>query len=411
MERQGLNGSRSQGQSAHSWRRRMVLAAVSALAFFLGCELGGFQFALLKIADEFALGGRLMGALVGVQYGAIMVMPLVFGRVADRFGKKRVLLAFLSILLMGCLLAALSRSVETFILGVFVIGTGYSVCECSMTAAIADSFPNRSEQSINLSQSMFSLGAVAAPLVMELITERFGADWRAAFWICAVGFALVLPLMALADVGTPPVRSAQGMRRCKKRNPAATRLLLALVVSTLLYTGIENGVAYFVDALFSLELAAPRLGAYAISLFWLSISAARLVFSRFKRMPRLAVPAAMGIGMLSFLGIVFCKQAGAVLALLAVAGASCGCVWPGIMDTALSNFPEASGRVSGYLMAGAGLGGAATPVLMGLIGSAAGMSHAFALIAALALLTGALMLWAKRRRPAGREAPPQAGAI
>lgn len=59
------------------------------MIFLLGFESGGFQLALLKIAREFVLTNTEMGGLVSVQFLAMMIMPVIFGTLADIVGKKK----------------------------------------------------------------------------------------------------------------------------------------------------------------------------------------------------------------------------------------------------------------------------------------------------------------------------------
>jgi MFS family permease len=132
--------------------KRLLLLpfTVYGLVFFLGIEAGGFQLVLLNVAADLVKSTTMMGILVSVQFIAITVAPLCFGWLADRIGKKIILLVFMPVFTGGCFLAALSNSTMVFMGGVFLLGIGYSVCECIGTSVLSDAFPGREKKYLNL---------------------------------------------------------------------------------------------------------------------------------------------------------------------------------------------------------------------------------------------------------------------
>ena len=68
---------------------KLLFPVVCILLFGLGVETGGFQLSVLQMAKEFQISPASMGLMIGAQYGAIMLMPLIFGKRSDRWGKKR----------------------------------------------------------------------------------------------------------------------------------------------------------------------------------------------------------------------------------------------------------------------------------------------------------------------------------
>jgi MFS family permease len=59
--------------------------------------------------------------MVTSQYIAITIAPLLFGWIADRIGKKPILLLFMLIFASACFFTALSNSALFFIIGVFLL--------------------------------------------------------------------------------------------------------------------------------------------------------------------------------------------------------------------------------------------------------------------------------------------------
>ena len=72
--------------------RRMLFIYICLLLAVLGMEAGGLQYHLLLISREMHLGAARMGNLVSAQYVAFILIPLLFGSLGDRYGKKKILI-------------------------------------------------------------------------------------------------------------------------------------------------------------------------------------------------------------------------------------------------------------------------------------------------------------------------------
>ena len=74
--------------------RRMLFIYICLLLAVLGMEAGGLQYHLLLIGREMGINATRMGNLVSVQYLAFILIPLLFGGMGDRYGKKKILIGF-----------------------------------------------------------------------------------------------------------------------------------------------------------------------------------------------------------------------------------------------------------------------------------------------------------------------------
>ena len=120
--------------------KKLLLLAAVGLTFFLGFEVGGFQLALLRAGTEFTLTNTSMGFLVAAENAAIMIVAMLFGRIADRFGKKIVLLLGATVFATGCAAMAFTSSPVMLAAFAFVIGGGYGMIESQCSAAV-DVYP------------------------------------------------------------------------------------------------------------------------------------------------------------------------------------------------------------------------------------------------------------------------------
>lgn len=380
-----------------SLKKRLLVPVSLGITFFLGFEGGGFQLALLQVAAEFQLSNTLMGFLVTAQFIAVMLSPLLFGPIADRIGKKRVLLFAMPIFIVGCFFAASAWTAATFIIGVFIIGCGVGVCECLVSANMTDNFPEQANRYMNMTQCTFSLGAVVSPILTKYLMDQFAMSWRGAFFMAGLGYVVLLPLMALAhsvSVRTPEkIKVSGSLLQLGKQ-----KFFVALFLCIFLYVGIETGIAYFADSLFSVEIMRPELGAYAISTFWLIMSGSRLLFSFIKIQERKAILAGYGLSALAGILMLVLPNAAVTFFGIALIGFAFGPIWPMIMTMGTKSSPEMTGLVSSLLMAAGGLGGALLPVMMGACTDTLGLYWAFGILIAFMIVGFFILIWGTARK-------------
>lgn len=345
--------------------KKLIFPFIYALLFLLGFESGGFQLVLVNIAAEFGLNNTVMGSLVTVQFLAILIMPLIFGRISDKIGKKKVLAISLPVFAAGCAITLFAGSVGAFAAGIFIVGFGYSVSECIGSAALSDNDPQKAEKNLTLSQVAFSAGAVTGPIIVNALMAG-GIDWRVVFAVAGVGFVLLLPVLFIAKFSEKPVHELE-----KEHGGGAKLfkggLFVALMISIFLYVGMENGFAFFVDSFFNSQLNNAELGAFAISAFWLGMTVSRLVFGILKANPTRVLTIMFGASAALLLGLALCSNAYLAVVLSAAAGMTYGPVWPMLVGAATGNFPVQSGLAASLMMAAGGLGGSFSPILLGFL--------------------------------------------
>lgn len=378
-----------------SYRRTPAfLPAFCVLMFFVGFEMGGFQFALRSISTEYAVHGIGSGLLVAAQYSSVIVMPLVFGHIADRVGKRIVLLCFCGVFVLGCTLSAFSGGVAAFALGAFLIGAGYSVCETAGSAALSDISREDGARWVNFSQGALSFGAVISPVLTQVCTRAFGSSWRLVFYVCLLGAMLSAVLLLFSRVPSAPVDELPRASALPIRQFHDLPFTL-FFFSILLYVGLENGFGYFTESLFSLELSTVSLGAYAISAYWASMALSRLLFGLIRIQPERLLVVSLGVSAALFLSLSLLERPMPAFVACAMIGFAFGPVWSILMNLAAARSPSASGSAIGLMSAGCGLGGAIFPALMGFVSDSFSLRAAFLLLAIAAAVAATLSLIAK----------------
>jgi len=359
-------------------------AALRALPIFLAFFVMGFVDAVGTLVGfaktEFRLTGAEAGLLPFFGFVAFALFSVPAGVVADRRGKRFLLLVSLGVVLAGQIVASLPLSSYGRLLGaIFLIGVGMAALQVAGNPMMRDvSAPGRYARNLTFAQFLKSLGSISGPYLTTLVIV-LGLPWYRIFPV----FAVVTLLTLLLALSQPVAESADHDRPA---SIAASFALLkdpgvALAVGGIfLYVGAEVGLnswlATFLSRTFGMDLgsSATRWGP---GLFFIALSAGRLLGSvvlGFLDVRRfLRVSALLG---LAGLGLILFGSRTAALSGIVLCGLGFANVWPLVFSLTIDRRPESSGALSG-LMCMAIFGGAVLPAVMGLAADRAGVRLAF----------------------------------
>ncbi|SDS07956.1 Predicted arabinose efflux permease, MFS family [Nocardioides scoriae] len=142
---------------------------------------GGFEKSLSMSAAQVGLAGTIY--LLGEVAGA-----LLFGRLTDTLGRKKMFTLTLMVYLVGAALAGLAPTMELFLVCRFISGMGIGGEYSAVNSAIDELIPGKHRGRVDLAINGTywfgaALGAVASSILLD--TDRFAEDigWRIAFFI------------------------------------------------------------------------------------------------------------------------------------------------------------------------------------------------------------------------------------
>ncbi len=135
---------------------------------------------------------------------AAAVMTPIAGRLGDMFGKQRMLVATLTMLLTGSVVCALAENIETMIIGRALQGAASGAIALGISI-LRDELPKeRVGPAIALMSSSMGLGGAFGMPIAAVIADR--ADWHVLFWIAA-GMALACLLAVVRWVPESPIKT------------------------------------------------------------------------------------------------------------------------------------------------------------------------------------------------------------
>jgi MFS family permease len=174
------------------WHWRVVLAL--GIAWVLdGLEVtivGSFG-SVLERPDTLALSAAQIGWAGSLYVGGAVIGALVFGRLADRLGRKRLFLLTLLVYMAATVATAFSTGFASFAVCRFVTGIGIGGEYAAINSAIDELIPARVRGRVNLAiNGSFWIGAaIGAVLSLALLDPRIlgpQQGWRAGFLLGAV---------------------------------------------------------------------------------------------------------------------------------------------------------------------------------------------------------------------------------
>ena len=141
--------------------------------------------------------------LTGFLLSSAVLTPIL-GKLGDRFGKERLLVACLIVFLVGCIGCAAAPDIWTLIAFRVVSGAAGAVFPLSF-GIIRDEFPpDRVKVGIGLLSAVFGVGGGLGLVLSGVVVDNF--SWR---WLFVIGAAVVAVSVVLVHLFVPesPVRS------------------------------------------------------------------------------------------------------------------------------------------------------------------------------------------------------------
>lgn len=228
--------SPNEPMSASRW---MVIGLAVLMMAMDGFDVLSISFAATGIAAEWGIGFATLGWILSIELFGMALGALLNGWLADRFGRRPVLLGCLALTGIGMLVAGQAPSLSVLIAGRIVTGLGIGgilVCTNSMAAE----FSTHAVRTlcIALVGAGYPLGAALGGFAASALLEQGG--WRYVFMLGALFTVLILPF---AYLFVPESPSWLSMRNSVKRDTASDgrmtgRWTRHLIVAACLVTAI-----------------------------------------------------------------------------------------------------------------------------------------------------------------------------
>ena len=390
---------------------RLVIGLIAVLTFLAIGWTGLLIPSLIRSIEE-TFGQTDAG--IGIVY---LVYALAYasgsfagGALTERRGRRIVLGGAVLVTGLGASGLGLAPTWPAFVLAALTLGAGAGCLDGGANGLVLDVYREGRGRAMNLLHMSFSVGALAAPLVVGALVGG-GVPWETV----AVGTGAVVALLAVAYVVVPMPSGRRTTRVAGMRQPVPSdggdgRMLLAgplllLGIAIAAYVASEVGVSNWIVRF--LDPAPLATATLALSLYWAGLTVGRLVSSviadRFDHL-RFTIVCSLAMAVL-IAAAVLVPSLPLSIAAFAAAGVASGPVFPMIVAIGGDRYPQRSAAVGGSLAGMAVIGSTIYPPAMGFLSVTVGLAVAMfgnALLALACVLALAAFGRATRRRAMGR---------
>ncbi|KAL5013672.1 hypothetical protein ScPMuIL_007942 [Solemya velum] len=152
-------------------------ATVGGLLF--GYDTGIVSGSLLLIGDEWSLSTIWREAIVSATIGAAAISALVAGYLADKFGRKKVIMAASLIFTAGAVVMGSSANKEMLLVGRLIVGIGIGFASMVVPVYVAESAPSSIRgRLVTLNQVFITVGILVSSIVAGLFSKNKETGWR-----------------------------------------------------------------------------------------------------------------------------------------------------------------------------------------------------------------------------------------
>lgn len=385
-----------------SSRRRRSLTAAYYLSFvalgMAGAVLGPTLPGLAEQAQSRLSEASFLFTAVAVGY---LAGSLLAGRLYDRVPGNPVMAAGLLVMALTLALTPFLPQIWLMVLVIAVLGMAQGTVDVGGNALLVWVHGRSVGPFMNGLHFFWGLGALVSPIIIgQVLLARGDISW--AFWILAVITAPVaIWLLRLSSpTGGTETQSPEGTAGAQAAyppQPASRERTVVLLVTLLLFlfVGVEGGFGGWIYSYaLALDLSGATAAAYLTSAYWGALTFGRLlaipIASRVR--PRWIL-LADAIGCLASVTVLLLWPKSPLATWAATIGM--GLFMASVFPTAITLAEHRitiTGKITGWFLVGASMGGMTLPLLMGQLFETISPQSAMALLALYLTLAAAILL-------------------
>ena len=194
---------------ARGARGTWLMVAVSMALFCVQIDYFAINLALPQMASDFGSTATDLQWIISIYMVTLGALMVPAGRLADIFGRKKILLIGIALFGLASLLCAIAASAATLVAFRALQGAGAALIFPASVSVITNAFPPaQSGRMIGLAYGIAGLGNAAGPLIGGLLTQTVG--WR---WIFALNIPLTAACVLIGAFAMSESRDTEAPRR------------------------------------------------------------------------------------------------------------------------------------------------------------------------------------------------------
>src|SRR5437879_3893923 len=173
-----------------------LLLICAAVLFLDGFDTQAIGYVAPALAKDWGLTKGALGPVFSAGLFGLMIGALVFGPLADRIGRKKIIILSTLAFGIGTLVTAFVQDVNTLLAIRFLTGLGLGGAMPNAIAMTSEFNPRRRRATMVMIMFCgFSVGAALGGLLAAALIPQFG--WRSVFVVGGVAPLLLVPILAL----------------------------------------------------------------------------------------------------------------------------------------------------------------------------------------------------------------------
>jgi MFS transporter, AAHS family, 4-hydroxybenzoate transporter len=182
-------------QPVGAFQVKLLLTCATVL-FLDGFDTTAIGYVAPALAKEWNLGKGALGPVFSAGLFGLMIGALLFGPLADRIGRRKIIIFSTLAFGIGTLITSLVNDVNTLLAIRFLTGLGLGGAMPNTIALTSEFSPHRRRATMVMVMFVgFSIGAALGGLLAAALIPQFG--WRSVFVVGGVAPLVLVPILAL----------------------------------------------------------------------------------------------------------------------------------------------------------------------------------------------------------------------
>jgi fucose permease len=231
-----------------------------------------------EVIKTFDLSLTAAGAFQYATMGGIALAGLFLGHLADRFGRRPILVAGLTLFAVASFAFVVGESFLFFTMLMGLSGIAIGVFKTAALALVGDISTSTAQHTsiMNMAEGFFGVGSIVGPAILARLLGA-GVPWQW-LYVIAGGICVLLIVTALQVKYPQSVRPAERAGMSGTATAMRDRFVLAFSTGVFLYVGIEAAIYVWMPTLLARYTgSAAALAAYSLSIFFLLRAAGRFL--------------------------------------------------------------------------------------------------------------------------------------
>lgn len=234
--------------------QRYLIATIFSLTVMVGVGTSTMPPALAAVQRIFGIGPDASGVLLSVFTLPGLVLTPLLGYVADRLGRRAVVVLSLVVFAVGGLAALAAQTFEHLVVVRLVQGIGAASLGALNVALISDFFEGQQRvRLLGFNHSVLSVGTAILPVVSGQLAAF---EWRLPFVLPAAGILVAMAIVVFVPPASARAHEAASVGGSVRWRSLGVLLVVSAVTYALLFGPFLN---YLQERIARLDPAAPNL--------------------------------------------------------------------------------------------------------------------------------------------------------